>query len=139
MIANRILLLLVAIAAVACAGEKAPATYGAIVTFAQGRPVVFPDFTMTYLGERKVAHKVFKPGFTYHDFEVKAAGGTTKVSWSSGTGVIDSASFQIDGRPYELELRGSVLKKGWLKDNEMVVWPQAQFLAAMEKRNRESR
>jgi len=134
---NRILLLLLMLAATACGGERPPAAYGAIVKFSKGRAVVFPDFTMTYLGERRVTDKVFKPGFTYYDFEAKGAKGATKVSWTSGTGVIDSASFQVDGKPYELELRGSVIKKGWLKDDEMVVWPQAQFLKALEERNKE--
>jgi hypothetical protein len=132
-------MLFVLLATTACAGEKAPASYGTIVHFSKGHPVVFPDFTMTYLGERKVADPKFKPGFTFYDFEVKSAKVTTKASWTSGTGGIDSASFNVDGRPYELELRGSVVKKGWLKDDEMVVWPQAKFLNALEARNKASR
>lgn len=104
------------------------------MTFSKGRPVVFPDFTLTYLGERRVADPKFKPGFTFYDFEARSAKGATKVSLTSGTGVIDSASFSVDGKSYELELRGSVLKSGWLRDNEMVVWPQARFLEAMRSR-----
>jgi hypothetical protein len=136
---NRIFLFFVLLATTACAGEKAPASYGVIVSFSKGRAVVFPDFTMTYLGERRVADPKFKPGFTFYDFEVKSAKSTGKVSWTSGTGVIDSAAFNVDGRPYELELRGSVIKKGWLKDDEMVVWPQAKFMKALEARNKASR
>jgi hypothetical protein len=128
-------MLLVLLAATACAGEKAPAGYGVIVHFSRGHAVVFPNFSMTYLGERRVSDPKFKPGFTFYDFEVKSAKSTQTVSWTSGTGVIDSASFKVDGRPYELELRGSVIKKGWLKDDEMVVWPQAKFMKALEERN----
>jgi hypothetical protein len=136
---SRLLLLVLILASSACAEERAPAAYGAIVSFSKGRAVVFPDFALIYLGERRVADPKFKPGFTFYDFEAKSARGTAKVSWTSGTGVIDSASFVVDGRPYELELRGSVLKKGWLGDDEMVVWPQARFLKALEERNKASR
>ncbi|MGH8048041.1 MAG: hypothetical protein ACREKL_12435 [Chthoniobacterales bacterium] len=136
--ANRLIAFLL-LAATACAGEKAPAAYGSIVRFSKNHAVVFSDFTMTYTGERKVVDPKFKPGFTFYDFEVKSAKGSQTVSWTSGTGIIDSASFVVDGKPYELELRGSVLKKGWLRDDEMVVWPQAQFMKALEKRNNESR
>jgi len=113
-----------------------PAPYGVPVRFAKGRDVVFADFTMRYVGQRHVADPRFKPGFTYEDFEVRGAKGSQTVSWSSGTGLVDSAAFTVDGKPYELELRGSVAKKGWLRDDEMVVWPQADFLKALEMRSK---
>jgi len=122
----------------ACGADK-KAGYGEIVRFAKGHDVVFPGFAMRYLGERQVSHPVFKPGFTYYDFEVRSPRSTQTVSWSSGTGVIDSASFKVDGRPFELELRGSILKKGWLREDEMVVWPQDQFLRALKARHGEGR
>lgn len=137
--ASRLVLCLALLAASACADGK-PAGYGEIARFAKDRAVVFPDFTMRYLGERHVAHPVFKPGFTYYDFEVRSAKSVQTVSWSSGTGVIDSTPFKVDGRPYELELRGSVLrKKGWLRGDEMVVWRQADFLGALEARRESAR
>jgi hypothetical protein len=120
------------------AAEKM-AGFGEIVRFAKNHEVTFPDFGMTYRGERRVSDPVFKPGFTYYDFEVRSAKGRQTVSWSSGTGEIGSVSFTVDGHPYELELRGSVLKKGWLREDEMVVWPRAQFLDAAEARNRAAR
>ncbi len=80
---------------------------------------------------------VFKPRFLFYDFAVRGPKSTQTVSWSSGTGVIDSATFTVDGRRYELELRGSVLKKGWLREDEMVVWPRTRYLKARERRSRE--
>jgi hypothetical protein len=115
------------------------ASYGVPVSFAKGRDIAFADFTMRYLGERHVKSPVFKPGFTFYDFAVTSRGKTQTVSWTSGTGVIDATDFQVDGKPYALELRGSVARKGWLRDGEMVVWRQADFLKALEKRNAETR
>jgi len=122
----------------ACGADRSSG-YGEIVRFAKGHDVVFPDFVVRYLGERHVSHPVFKPGFIYYDFEVRSPKSQQTVSWSSGTGVIDSASFKVDGRPFELELRGSILKKGWLCEDEMVVWPQDRFLRALKARPKEGR
>jgi hypothetical protein len=109
------------------------------VRFAKNRDVVFANFTVRYLGERRVSSPIFKPGFTFYDFEVRSSKSRQTVSWSSGTGVIDSTSFKVDGKPYDLELKGSVARKGWLREDEMVVWPEAQFLKALEARNRAGR
>lgn len=119
----------------ACASADAPA-YGEPTRFAKGREIVFPDFSIRYLGERQVAGPQFPRGFRYYDFEVKAGGETRTVSWTSGTGVIDSASFEIGGKPFELEMRGSVARKGWLRDDEFVLWPRAQFQQALEAARR---
>ena len=115
------------------------ADYGVPVSYAKGRDIAFADFTMRYLGERHVKSPIFKPGFTFQDFAVASRGRTQTVSWTSGTGVIDAADFQVDGKPYALELRGSVARKDWLRDGEMVVWRQADFQKALEKRNAETR
>jgi hypothetical protein len=115
------------------------ASYGVPVSYAKGRDIAFADFTLRYLGERHVKSPIFKPGFTFHDFAVTSRGRTHTVSWTSGTGVIDAADFQVDGKPYALELRGSVARKDWLRDGEMVVWRQADFQKALEKRNAETR
>jgi hypothetical protein len=42
------------------------------------------------------------------------------ISWSSGTGLIDWTDFEVSGKNFALELRGS-RKFGWLKENELVV------------------
>ena len=132
------LMALVSLLAACVFADDKVAAYGVPVRYAKGADILFPDFTVRYLGERHVSSPAFKPGFTCYDFEVRGKE-TVKASWSSGTGVIDSATFQVDGRPYELELRGSVARKGWLRDDEMVVWPQAKFLKALEARGKAER
>ena len=102
--------------------------------FAKNRVVEFRDFAVRYLGERRVKSPIFKPGFLFYDFEVTGRGGKQTVSWSSGTGLIDATSFKVDGRPYELELRATVARKGWMRDDEMVVWPEADFQRAAHQR-----
>jgi hypothetical protein len=138
---NKSLLLLAAFVCIGlgvlCANPIAD--YGVPVNYAKGRDIAFADFTMRYLGERRVKSPVFKPGFMFYDFAVTSRGKTQTISWTSGTGVIDAADFQVDGKSYALELRGSVARKGWLRDGEMVVWRQADFLKALEKRNAETR
>jgi hypothetical protein len=114
--------------------RTAPAAdYGVPVRYALNADVAFPDFTVRYAGKRHVESPVFKPGFTYYDFTVTGRGKPQTISWTSGTGLIDATDFEVDGKPYELELRGSVGSKRWLGDNEMVVWRRADYLTALEK------
>lgn len=127
-------LLAVTVICAACAGERGPAVYGEPVRFAKGREIVFPDFNVRYLGKRHVAHPTFRPGFTYEDFEVTSPRGRQTVSWSSGTGVIDAADFAVDGREYALELRATVARKGWLRDDELVIWPRERWLEVARRR-----
>lgn len=113
------------------AGAQPVAPYGEPVRFRKDRVVEFVDFSVRYLGERRVEDPMFKPGFIFHDFEIRSPKSVRTVSWSSGTGVIDSVEFTVDGSVFDLELRGSVARKGWLRDDEMVVWPHAKFLEAL--------
>lgn len=110
------------------------ADYGRKVSFRKGEVIPFPGLTVKYLGERRVKSPVFKPGFLYHDFEVAAGREVRTVSWSSGTGCIGPQDFKIAGKSYFLELKASVAYKGWMKDNELVIWPEADFLAAAKRR-----
>jgi hypothetical protein len=107
----------------ACTRAGGPAAYGTKVKFAVGRVLNFPDFDLTYTGRRHVATPKYPRGFDYDDFTVSRGGVNKTVSWSSGTGVIDWADFEIGGKNFALELRGS-RKFGWLKDNELVVTKQ---------------
>ncbi len=106
-----------------CAQAGGAAAYGAKVKFARGRTLNFPDFDLTYVGTRHVATPAYPRGFDYHDFTAAHGGVSKTVSWTSGTGLIDWTDFEIAGKKFALELRGS-RKFGWLKDDELVVTQQ---------------
>jgi hypothetical protein len=108
------------LSALACAPRSGAADYGAKVVFKKDAPVAFPDFALTYLGERRVASERYPRGFLYHDFRVASSQGTQTVSWSSGTGDIGPAAFRVGGTHFALELSRSD-KLGRLKENEVVV------------------
>jgi hypothetical protein len=110
--------------------------YGEKVQFKKDVSIKFPDFSVTYLGQRRVEVPVFKPGFLYHDFGIDTPGGVRKtVSWSSGTGEIGPQLFDIRGRRYCLELKASVGYPGWLKPDEVVIWPEKEFRSAARKKS----
>lgn len=112
------------------------AEYGEKVQFRKNVPIRFPDFKVTYLGQRRVEVPIFKPGFLYYDFLVESPEGAKKtISWTSGTGVIDARDFEVKGKPYCLELKGSVGYSGWLKNDELVIWPLKEFQAAARKKS----
>ena len=95
-------LLILIMALAAC--RSGPLGYGVKVTFKQGQPLQFPDFSLTYLGQRHVDSPTFKPGFTYLDFKLQQGALEQTVSWSSGTGDIGPALFEFNGRQFSLEL-----------------------------------
>lgn len=110
------------------------ADYGKPVRYAKGKPLTFPDIEMVYRGTRRVKVPVYPRGFTYHDFTARSGGQSVEVAWSDGTGAIGPAFFTLGGRKFVLELKASVAKKGWLADNELVLWPEADFRAATGRR-----
>jgi hypothetical protein len=102
------------------AGGPSASAYGTKVKFAKGQVLHFPDFDLAYTGSRHVATPKYARGFDYDDFTVSHGGVSKTVSWSSGTGLIDWTDFEVGGKNFALELRGS-RKFGWLKENELVV------------------
>jgi hypothetical protein len=104
------------------------AGYGQKVRFGVGQPIHFPDFTLTYTGERHVTSEIYPRGFTYQDFAVTQGEEESRVSWSSGTGVIDPASFDVNGVRYRLELAYSD-EVGRLAENQLVLWQEGPSLA----------
>lgn len=111
--------LLSLLGASAC-GQSGPVGYGAKVRFSKGIALTFPDFELTYLGERHVASKVYPHGFNCSDFKVSRGGKGITVSWSAGTGDLGPQDFAFDGKSFSLELRRTT-KHGWLKDDEVVI------------------
>jgi hypothetical protein len=118
-----ILSAVLALAFPACAKAGGTAVFGTKVKYAEGHTLNFPDFDLTYAGRRHDARPEYPRGFDYDDFTVTRGGVSKTVSWSAGTGVIDWADFEIGGKNFALELRGS-RKFGWLKDDELVIGKQ---------------
>jgi len=102
-------------------GDSAMRFYGEKIKFWQNQPVKFQDFSLTYVGERKVSSDKFPRGFVYQDFKMTVGNAEQTISWTSGTGDIAPTVFEIGGTNYELELRISD-KLGKLAEDELVVW-----------------
>lgn len=103
------------------------ADYGVKTRFTKGKALAFPDCELTFAGTRRVSSPVYPRGFLHYDFQVSAGGKTVEISWSEGTGLIAPRSFIIKGERFVLELKGSAAFKGWMKDNELVLWKQVDF------------
>lgn len=107
---------------IACQAQPANVTptYGARVIYVQGQPLAFPDFTLEFVGQRQETSPEFPRGFIFYDFTVTHDNQTQTVSWSSGAGDIGPAYFEVDGKPFWLELAYSD-EHGWLEDDELVI------------------
>ncbi len=103
------------------------ADYGVKTRFARGRALVFPDCELVFTGTRKVASSVYPRGFLYYDFKAASGGKTAEVSWSSGTGDIGPEFFEVNGKKFVIELSHSDAFKGWLKEDELVLWREGEF------------
>lgn len=103
------------------------ADYGVKTRFEKNTPLKFPDCELTFTGTRRVTSSVYPRGFVYYDFTAKAGGKTSNIEWSEGTGLIGPKYFSVGGRKYVLELKGSASFKGFMKENELVLWKQADF------------
>ena len=115
-----LLFFLIGSALAGCTASSLAADYGAKVVFKKSVPQAFPDFVLTYLGQRKVASEKLPRGFVYHDFRVAVSSGTQTVSWSSGTGDIGPALFKVGGKNFALELSRSD-KLDRLREDEVVI------------------
>lgn len=111
----------------AMAGTALAADYGAKVRFAKGMALVFPDCELTFTGTRKVSSSVYPRGFLHYDFKAASGAKTADVSWSSGTGDIGPQFFEVNGKKFVLELSHSDAFKGWLKEDELVLWREGDF------------
>jgi hypothetical protein len=125
-----------AVVLIALLARSPAADLGEPVRFSKGHPLTLGGITIEYLGERHVSHPVFKPGFTFHDFKVSDSRETKTIAWSSGTGVIGPQEFTLSGTEYQLELRRSVARDGWLREDELVLWRDADFQKAAARSNK---
>jgi hypothetical protein len=112
------------------AASAIAAEFGQPVRFNKGQPIAIGPLTIEYLGDRHVSHPVIKPGFTFHDFKVSDGRETKTIAWSSGTGEIGPHAFTLAGTQYQLELRRSIARQGWLRDDELVLWRNVDYRKA---------
>lgn len=112
-----------------CGGGLA-ADYGVKTRFAKGKPLAFPDCELTFTGTRRIVSPAYSRGFLYYDFKAAVGGKTKDVSWSSGTGDIGPEFFEVNGRKFVIELGATILAKGFMKNDELVLWPETLFLKA---------
>ena len=103
------------------------ADYGVKTRFHKDAVLTFPDCELVFTGTRRVTAPNFPRGFLFYDFEARSGGRTRTVSWSSGTGDIGPVFFEVNGRKFVLELSSSFAVKGWLKDNELLLWRASDF------------
>ncbi|MBI2414773.1 hypothetical protein HYV31_02975 [candidate division WWE3 bacterium] len=71
-------------------------SYETPFTLEQNKPVVFPDFTIEYLGEREVEiPKFVHKHFIYRDYKITFEGKEQNLSWTSGTGLLAPLKFDV--------------------------------------------
>ncbi|MEN6440786.1 MAG: hypothetical protein ABFD97_19620 [Syntrophobacter sp.] len=115
------------------AGECGTSPYGKPAKYSLNMVISYPDFTIRFIGTRREVSKVYPRGFLYYDFEIISnKGSKTKVSWSSGTGVLGPVEFSVEGGRYYLELKANSLERdpemSWLKENEMIIWRKEVYI-----------
>lgn len=108
--------------------------YGEKVSYSSGQELKFPDFTIKFTGKREVKYPNENSNLkmTFYDFEAAKGEAKKKVSWSSGTGDIAPAFFEIGGGNYVLELSQSDLLKS-LEEGFLVIWKKAEYEESLRK------
>lgn len=108
--------------------------YGEKVSYSSGQELKFPDFTIKFTGKREVKYpnENSNLSMTLYDFEVTKGEAKKKISWSSGTGDIGPAFFEIGGGNYVLELSQSDLLKS-LEEGFLVIWKKAEYEESLRK------
>lgn len=95
--------------------------YGEKINYIEQEPLLFDEFSLTFIGTRRVKPKGYPREFVYYDFVVNAQDKVITVSWSAGTGDIGPVEFDCNNKTYSLELVLSD-KLGRLEKDELVVW-----------------
>jgi len=101
-----------------------PIEYSKPVKYSKNTPVQFPDFDITYIGERKESipfHDGKEITIIYHDFKINNDKYYRTVTWTSGTGDIAPEDFEFNGMKFRLELRYFEKEKRKLENGELVV------------------
>ncbi len=122
-----IIILFVLSSVISCNLQKTSADYGEITTFSKDKSIRFPDFELTYIGERKQT-STFPNGntftFTYYDFKLKNDKEEKTISWSAGAGEIGPANFEFTGKKFMLALMYWEKEKKYLDEDELIIMMQ---------------
>lgn len=99
--------------------SKSVHLYGEKVTYTKNQVILFPDFSLQYLGNREQhANNLL----AHHEFEIRKGKKKKGISWlKNPLADIGPQVFEFIGKKYVLELEKSE-KVGFLKNNELVVW-----------------
>lgn len=111
---------LLALLCPACGKTPETGRYGEKLRYREGQPIAFPDFTLTFKGQRRVVPPQYPRGWLAYDFTVRAGSSEQTITWSAGTGLIDATDFTVNGKHFALErvmLRGG----GKLREDELVI------------------
>ena len=81
----------------------------------KGKPLKFPDFTITYIGKTPYRFN----GMEKYDFSVRSPQQMKKVAWIK-SGIFVPTTFQIDGKHFLLEVDTSEKIRG-VQPGEMVI------------------
>src|SRR5215213_4961536 len=137
-----ILILIFCMCLSSCSFNETPAEdnqiqkYGTKVSYSSGKELIFPDFTIKFVGKReeKISNDwLFPQKMTFYDFEVAKGETRQTLSWSSGMGDIGPQFFAINGAEYVLELRKSDIIKGSLGNDILVIWKKADYLDSLNR------
>ncbi|HMQ80493.1 MAG TPA: hypothetical protein PKE39_16825 [Ignavibacteria bacterium] len=98
--------------------------YDTVIKFSKDEQLIFPDFVLTYTGDRTETKHL--PNGTnikmkFREFDITSSSSKKQISWSSGMGDIAPMGFEIDGKKFELEMSYSEKLKSQLSENELVI------------------
>ena len=81
--------------------------YGHNFILKLGEKIVYPNFTLTFIGEREEAIPRFVGGmFIYYDYEISDGFEKKTLSWTMGTGLIMPMQFEFKEKYYVLRSDG---------------------------------
>lgn len=77
--------------------------YGEKIKFLDKNQIRFPDFSITFQGERRVISPVYPRGILFYDFNLQRGKTHKVISWTSGTGDISPVAFEFEGNKFFLK------------------------------------
>ncbi len=105
------------------------AVYGKPLPYLQREMIRFPDFSMRYLGNEKIAdtRQVAYDADRSYQFEVTDGTEKTRVTWNDANNSKRYERFNVGGNFYFLQIKSSYFQNRELNPGELVVWDFVQF------------